>query len=468
MNSLDQITGPTFPYPNTPAGLKQAVAVTHNIRAVRREYWWTGAPHYQLGINGGLVGQAFNVVGANNATPILITTDKLHGLNDGDPVTIKGVVGNTAANIAGFAKVSGGEGSLTSFSLYNNSDLAVAHRVAGNGAYTDGGTVQGPKSNGESADLFSLTGSGCVTSITLTLGVQATINDAQLWIYTDGDSAGSPSFKLALCDLCCVNCGGVSYNNAAPYVQSSRKIGNGFFVTDNLELENSPYDAWNQTSGPSVRVAFRYPIPFSTACRATLVQLGSFDNTSTNTFCITEWTPDVTSPLRLQCTTTPALDMSTAISEGAVMGGADFTILNAPSGPGWIVGTGVAFNSWNNDGSGSTVLERNIFVFRDGETQASYQTTGTEDYWGSSYYFGNQVTRQLWGAFVAFWRPSGTGNAQFAADVAYFTGWKDNLQSDNGGIRFTNGCLMKSMYNPDGAARILSNANGRTVVLTYR
>jgi hypothetical protein len=76
------------------------------------------------------------VSGATNATPIVLTTGT-HGLADGDPVTVASVGGNTAANGVFFAKVTGY--SSTTFGLY--SDRALTTAVAGNGAYTSGGTV---------------------------------------------------------------------------------------------------------------------------------------------------------------------------------------------------------------------------------------------------------------------------------------------------------------------------------------
>lgn len=75
---------------------------------------------------------------ASNATPIVIGTTLVHGLSDGTPITIAAVGGNTNANIAGFAKVTGY--STTTFGLYSDSGLTSP--VAGNASYTSGGTVK--------------------------------------------------------------------------------------------------------------------------------------------------------------------------------------------------------------------------------------------------------------------------------------------------------------------------------------
>lgn len=79
-----------------------------------------------------------NVSGATNATPIVITTASAHGLVDGQMVTVASVGGNTAANGTFFAKVTGY--STTTFGLY--SDPTLLSQVAGNGAYTSGGTAK--------------------------------------------------------------------------------------------------------------------------------------------------------------------------------------------------------------------------------------------------------------------------------------------------------------------------------------
>lgn len=78
---------------------------------------------------------AVNINGATNATPIVIATTAAHGYVNNDEVVIAGVGGNTAAN--GRWRISVVDS--THFSLY---DLLGANAVAGNGAYTSGGTAQ--------------------------------------------------------------------------------------------------------------------------------------------------------------------------------------------------------------------------------------------------------------------------------------------------------------------------------------
>src|SRR3972149_5588676 len=79
---------------------------------------------------------ALTVSGATNATPIVMTTSAVHGLVDGDVVTQASVGGNTAATGTFWVDV------LTTVTYALYSDKALVTPVAGNGAYTSGGSVQ--------------------------------------------------------------------------------------------------------------------------------------------------------------------------------------------------------------------------------------------------------------------------------------------------------------------------------------
>ena len=72
------------------------------------------------------------ITGATNATPIVVTSTA-HGFENGDKVTISGVLGNTAAN--GTFLVAG-----RTANTFQLTTLAGAN-VAGNGAYTSGGRL---------------------------------------------------------------------------------------------------------------------------------------------------------------------------------------------------------------------------------------------------------------------------------------------------------------------------------------
>ncbi|TWT93960.1 PKD domain-containing protein [Stieleria varia] len=70
---------------------------------------------------------------ASKTSPVVITTIDTSGLLNGQPVTIAGVGGNSAANGSFFAKVT----SPTTFELYSNVSLTIP--VAGNSDFTSGG-----------------------------------------------------------------------------------------------------------------------------------------------------------------------------------------------------------------------------------------------------------------------------------------------------------------------------------------
>ena len=92
------------------AGIALAGAPTDNLLVVTREG----------GINN-----------ASNVNPIVITTAATHGLRNGQPVTIKGVLGNTNANGKYFAKVL----TSTTYELFTTAALTTGTGRPGNAAY---------------------------------------------------------------------------------------------------------------------------------------------------------------------------------------------------------------------------------------------------------------------------------------------------------------------------------------------
>jgi hypothetical protein len=124
-----------------------------------------------------VVNVALTVTGATNASPIVLTTGT-HGLADGDPVTVASVGGNTNANGNFFAKVTGY--SSTTFALY--SDKALTTPVAGNSAYTSGGTV---------ARLFRLKdifsdngGSGLISKVLVRTNLSTCVEQFKIHFYS--------------------------------------------------------------------------------------------------------------------------------------------------------------------------------------------------------------------------------------------------------------------------------------------
>ncbi len=92
----------------------------------------TGAANLQTYLTATSPSSTVNVTGATNATPIVITTGSAHGYATGDEVEIASVGGNTNAN--GFRRVT--VLTTTTFSLQD----VFGNNVAGNAAYTSGGT----------------------------------------------------------------------------------------------------------------------------------------------------------------------------------------------------------------------------------------------------------------------------------------------------------------------------------------
>ena len=74
------------------------------------------------------------ITGATNASPIVVTAAS-HGMVNGQKCVISGVGGNTAANGEWYVK----KASANTIALYSDATLLTA--VAGNAAYTSGGTL---------------------------------------------------------------------------------------------------------------------------------------------------------------------------------------------------------------------------------------------------------------------------------------------------------------------------------------
>lgn len=439
-------------YPETPQGLKQRLALPGvRIKCVQNQRWWPGAPHYQAGINGGVVGPAFNIIGATNTSPIVFTTDRAHGMSAGNSATVRGVEGNTNANTTG--TVAASNLTTTTFSLTG---------VNGNAAYTRGGTVRAPKSNGESADMFNITGSGILTALNLIMGLALQHNDGVLRIYVDGEA--TPSIQIPIAFLCGKGAG-VSLNNAAAYAQSTLKIGNGRFFSDHTEIEFQPYDTWNAAAIEKLKIFFKFPVPFGTSIRATLFQCGSVDNTVANTYVQAEYTTDITSSLRLKMSVNPALDLlnSSPYSQSVEMlNNADLTVATF-TGAGWMVGYWTYMESYATDTNAPTFLERDLNIFIDGEAAASYQSSGTEDFFKGAYYFNGYANVQLDGAYVTFWRPGNTGGT-----TAMITMFRDLMNGGQPGIRFNNGLVFKSQVGNDGTTLIGTHAHSRHLIAYYQ
>lgn len=81
------------------------------------------------------------ITAATNATPIVITVNKLLNLRNGDLALISGVGGNTAANGERYVKLvySNFDTHQFTYKLFQDEDLLIP--ISGNGVYTTGGTI---------------------------------------------------------------------------------------------------------------------------------------------------------------------------------------------------------------------------------------------------------------------------------------------------------------------------------------
>ena len=169
-----------------------------------------------------VVGVNLTVSDATNASPIVMTTGT-HGLADRDYVTIASVGGNTNANGNRYAKVTGYSG--TTFGLY--SDQALTTPIAGNGAYTSGGTVAVILTFANIARLAS--SGGYIIRVTVLEGATAVIDSFRLHLYNsppaailDNAACTSPLYAdagsyvgtIGVPVLAAEGSGGASYANA--------------------------------------------------------------------------------------------------------------------------------------------------------------------------------------------------------------------------------------------------------------
>ena len=128
------------------------------------------------------------------SNPIVITTSVAHALRSGSIVTITGVLGNTAAN--GTFKVS--SVTSTTFAL---TDQTTGDNIAGNGAYTSGGTVTITIENSSNTIMRYgkvITGATNATPIVITCAAHGYSNGAIVAIAgISGNTAANGTFKVA-------------------------------------------------------------------------------------------------------------------------------------------------------------------------------------------------------------------------------------------------------------------------------
>jgi hypothetical protein len=132
------------------------------------------------------------ITGATNANPSVVTTSAAHGLATDDRVTIVGSVGNTAIN--GTFKVV--VLTATTFSLKTEAGVAVA----GNGAWTSGGTVQ--KLLRFTDVVPAAGGSGAITAVRLQVSSGTiTLGTFRVRFYTEPTTQIADNAAFTLLDV---------------------------------------------------------------------------------------------------------------------------------------------------------------------------------------------------------------------------------------------------------------------------
>lgn len=192
--------------------------------------------------------------------------------------------------------------------------------------------------------------------------------------------------------------------------------------------------------GGQVMGVLKYPMPYSNGAVIKVARPAS-GVTSSSFFMIVEYTPDITSPLRLK-SAQPYRYLTPHIM--AYDEEVDFLSL-AAGNRGYIVWHGLHGEGVN----GNTWQERNYRLIENVGTQAiaapTYESSGTEDFFNGAYYFKSDV----WNGHTP---PKSWPDAVFGyrnTVAADFDGWTSyygkDLLAANGGYRFVNGTQMRWM-----------------------
>lgn len=257
-------------------------------------------------------------------------------------------------------------------------------------------------------DTTSTPGSGVVDMVQVIASSPQGGLDARLAIYVDGES--TPSLD---CELQCFG----SFFQQAPTIFSVPhfRVGRG----------STGLQYW-----------IKWPIPYSKSIR---IVLTNSSTTTTTYWCAVNYSKfNHTIPYRLKCSARGYVDRLQNVTPAQQY---DRTVkfLDLPSGAGnvgYVVGfTYAAFNVSSTTNRDS-YLENNIVLYhgteaRDGSVVPSWNSTGTEDFLMSAFYF-DQGEGSFGDIAVTSRNRAGNGNTTVIAD----------LWSAYGGIRFTDGCLL--------------------------
>lgn len=265
-------------------------------------------------------------------------------------------------------------------------------------------------------NLLDVAGPGNVVSLWMALGGgNMPALDARLRVYYDG--APAPAIDIDFGTLLASHWG-ASGSHSCTHIHveiNSNNYNTGFLLTFPMPF------------GQHVRIAYYNP---STTQTAIVYSMATYSLTST----------DEANGKRLRCAGARFVDQAVTRQPGDAT-----TLANITGGAGWVVyhsmiggidAAQVTPNSANND----SWMERNMAFFIDGETTASIESTGTEDWYDSAWYYeGWKDYDTSFHSFVGTDKPAAQPNT---------VGMATDLWSKWGGVPFQSSCVFQALPEP--------------------
>ena len=209
----------------------------------------------------------------------------------------------------------------------------------------------------EEKTLCEFTGIGVIQNIWLTFAEEHVSRAAQLRVYVDGEL--TPSLDIDMGTL-----------GTAMFLSGSWKAG----------WCKHAWSARSSATSPT-GVVFRYPIPYSDGVRITIYNPVNYTSVMSGQIFNT---PDLYMPIRLKANCVP---YSNPVSLGT-----PYQHINLTDTEGWLLMHALALNGTNNN----LPLESNMSIWIDGESTASIESTGFEDFFDDSWYFGGRSLSIPW------------------------------------------------------------------------
>jgi len=253
-----------------------------------------------------------------------------------------------------------------------------------------------PVGANSTVNLATLTGSGTVLALWLTVGAGNAGRDGRIVIYNDGEA--TPSVDIDIGTLACAHW--------IPF-----EVGRQFSVR-HLHMET----IWGTVKRTSM--VLKFLMPFGSGIKIDFVNPTADSGTL---WSQVYYTNDFTLPLRLKGAGTTWLNKKT------VAAGGSFTFLDVSGFEGWLIYHSMVMVGASN----LSFMESDVAVYIDGETSPSIYSTGTEDWMTGSFYF------QHWAPYYTPWSACtvyDSTNYRVAACI--------DLLELLGGIRFNNAVKM--------------------------